>query len=534
MRTQALWRTDSEALPSEMVSLSERLSHMLIVRIALVAVTLCSGFFGVGMEGGGAAALLTISGGYVLLSLIVEGVRRAGGGRGLVVIGIVLLVDGVYLGWVTYSSGGAHSPLRFLLYAHLIAVTLLASYRTGLKIALWHSLLVFVAFYAQLAGFLPPVEVAKGSTEFAATPFHRLSVYNLMAFWFVAVGTATFSAFNERTLRRRGFDLEALALMAAEMDKVSDTTGAAECLVNIAADTFSFESAAVLVMVDGRLTVVAERGCGPSPKSDLLSDRAIVELERNRKTFMLKDVDPMANAALMSLFPRGKRIVLVPLVIENEWVGAVVAEASSKRRHRVDSSVLRVVEQFATQAAVALSNVWLLEQVQKLADTDSLTGIANRLVFDRTLSAELKRADRNGESVGLIMVDIDHFKTLNDRYGHQTGDETLRILAAALGAESRDFDLVARYGGEEFAIILPATNPAAGAATGERFRRLIEQLETHVPITGSIGVASFPENAIDPDGLVRAADTALYDSKRAGRNRVTVSQERPSLQTVSG
>ena len=202
MRTGALWTTQKEALPTEMVSLSERLSLMFLVRVAIVAVALTSALFGVEVHGGGMIVLAILSAGYITLSVVSEGLRRVSGGRGLVIIGIMLLVDGVCLAWITYATGGAHSPLRFLLYSHLIAVTLLASFRTGLKIALWHSLLVFVFFYSQLAGFITPVEVTEGTTAIAQSPFHRTSVLNLMAFWFIAIATAGFSALNEKNLRR--------------------------------------------------------------------------------------------------------------------------------------------------------------------------------------------------------------------------------------------------------------------------------------------------------------------------------------------
>jgi two-component system, cell cycle response regulator len=534
MRTEALWKAKGNALPSEMVSLSERLSLMLMVRTAIVAVTLTSGLFGVPLESGGMKTLVALSGVYLAISLAAEGARRVGGGRGLVVVSALLLVDGLYLAWVTYTTGGAHSPLRFLLYGHLIAVTLLASYRTGLKIALWDSLLVFVSFYAQLAGFLPPVEVSKGTTEFAQSPFHRIVIYNLIGFWLVAVGTAIFSGFNERTLRKRGLDLEALATMAAEMDKVSDTKHAAQCLVQVASDTFKFERIAVMVMRDGRLSVAAEEGCGPLPESNLMGDQALDQLKATRRTVLLTAVDSRTDPSLGSMFPGAKRLVIVPLLVEGALVGALMAESSKKRRYRLEASTLTVVEQFATQAALAFSNVWLLEKVQKLADTDSLTGIYNRMVFDRTLRAEIKRADRNGESMSLLMLDIDHFKSLNDRFGHQTGDEVLRTLAGALGEESRDFDTVTRYGGEEFAVLLPNTDRAAGAIAGERFRKLVESLEGPVPITASVGVATFPGNAQSADGLLSAADDALYESKRTGRNRVVVSDKVPIREKAAG
>lgn len=523
MRTQALWKADKTALPSEMVSLSERLSLMLIVRVAMVIVAAISGSFGVKMEAGAASILLAVSGVYLAVSLFSEGLRRIGGGRGLVVIGLMLLVDGVYLGWVTYATGGAHSPLRILLFAHLVTVTLLASFRTGLKIALWHSLLVVVTFYAQLAGFLVPVEVEPGIADIQHSPFHRMSVYNLIAFWVVAVATAAYSAHNERNLRRRGFDLEALATMAAEMDEVTDSVGAAKRLVKVAADTFSFKRAAVLVLVNGRLAVAADRRCGKGPRTNPAEDASVRESRETLRALVLRSIDPNRDAALAALFPDGRRVLLVPLVVEGKWVGVLVAESSGKHRYRVDENVLVVVEQFASQAALALSNVWLLEQVQNLAQTDSLTKVANRMRFDEVLAAEINRSSRNGEPFGLLMLDIDHFKALNDSLGHQAGDDVLRRLAQTLQEECRDFDTVARYGGEEFAMILPTADPDSATRTAERLRKAVERLDTPIPLTVSIGVAAFPYNAKDADGLVRAADLALYESKFGGRNRVTTS-----------
>ena len=533
MRTQALWRTQKEALPSEMVSLSERLSLMLIVQASIAVVALCSGLFGVEIYGGGIRQLVLLCAGYMILSLISEGLRRISGGRGLVVIGLMLLIDGVCLAWITYATGGAHSPLRFLLYGHLIAVTLLASFRTGLKIALWHSLLVFVAFYAQLSGLLIPVEVERGTTDIAQSPFHQMSVHNLMAFWLIAIATAAFSALNERSLRRRGFDLEALAKMAVQMDEVTTARGAAHCLVDVAAETFSFERAAVVVKNDGKLNVVAQRGCGAVTQLDIGKDAALEE----SKTFgslILNVIDGVKNPSLASLFPDGKRVVLVPLIVDGEWVGALVAESSPKRQLRVDADMIGVIEQFAGHAALAFKNSWLMEEVQRLAETDGLTGVANRMTFDRTLEAEIKRAARSGESVGLLMIDVDHFKTYNDRFGHQAGDDILQTLAAGLVKVSRDFDTVARYGGEEFALILPASDPEPSAIAGERLREMIAALDLPERITASVGVATFPANAATPDGLVKAADEALYESKHSGRNKVTLSSEVVSTRRIAG
>jgi diguanylate cyclase (GGDEF)-like protein len=164
-----------------------------------------------------------------------------------------------------------------------------------------------------------------------------------------------------------------------------------------------------------------------------------------------------------------------------------------------------------------------MESVQRLAATDGLTRIANRRAFEATLERELARATRTAEHVSLVMVDIDHFKDLNDSLGHQAGDEVLRNAAAALACACREFDTAARYGGEEFAVILPGCDPEQALEAAERLRRAVGEAPMPVRLTASAGVATFPAHAGDAESLVRAADEALYASKRAGRNQTTVS-----------
>ena len=161
-----------------------------------------------------------------------------------------------------------------------------------------------------------------------------------------------------------------------------------------------------------------------------------------------------------------------------------------------------------------------------MAATDGLTAIANRRTFESTLEREIARAQRHAEPVSLVMVDIDHFKALNDSHGHQAGDDVLRNVAAALACECREFDLAARYGGEEFAIVLPGCTAEESLVIAERFRRVVSAAPTVVPITASAGVATYPDHAKDADELVRVADEALYESKRAGRDRVTAAKPR--------
>lgn len=171
-----------------------------------------------------------------------------------------------------------------------------------------------------------------------------------------------------------------------------------------------------------------------------------------------------------------------------------------------------------------------LSELQRLATTDPTTGVFTRRYFEERLEAECQAAERYNRALSLLMVDIDHFKRVNDRYGHQMGDHVLREIANILHASVRGTDTVARYGGEEFTIILIETQKEGedGAiAAAERIRHSIASdpivtigRNSPVTVTVSIGVANYPADAVYPKALVEAADQALYYAKRSGRNQV--------------
>ena len=182
----------------------------------------------------------------------------------------------------------------------------------------------------------------------------------------------------------------------------------------------------------------------------------------------------------------------------------------------------------AAQALIALENAHLHGLVQRQAVTDELTGLANRRRFLTQLETELARSRRSGSPLGLVLADLDDFKQVNDRYGHEAGDRTLRAFAEILRDAVRDIDLPVRLGGEEFAILLPDTNLDGGANLAERIRSTlagtkIESGSDHIRVTASFGVSCFPAAAA-ADELLVDADRRLYDAKRRGKNRVEVSQ----------
>jgi len=165
--------------------------------------------------------------------------------------------------------------------------------------------------------------------------------------------------------------------------------------------------------------------------------------------------------------------------------------------------------------------------LREIARTDSLTGLSNRRHLDETLGKEFERAHRYGQPLGLLLLDIDQFKSLNDTYGHSRGDQVLRALGRLLKEHFRDVDHPCRFGGEEFAVVLPGTGLAAAMETAERLRRRIESSNfSGLPITMSIGVSALPEIKVnDAESLLVAADRALYEAKRTGRNKVCLAHE---------
>jgi len=187
------------------------------------------------------------------------------------------------------------------------------------------------------------------------------------------------------------------------------------------------------------------------------------------------------------------------------------------------------ITRVAEHAALSIANRRILLALRGQADTDARTGLTNSRAFDESVARILSlRAQRDPLSV--LMLDLDHFKEFNDRYGHPAGDEALRAFANLMTSCIRDDDLAARYGGEEFAIALPGTDAAAALEVAERIRERTEA--TIIPLapgvtgrlTVSIGISSAPADGTELLSLLRAADEALYRAKLDGRNRVVTRQ----------
>jgi two-component system cell cycle response regulator len=230
--------------------------------------------------------------------------------------------------------------------------------------------------------------------------------------------------------------------------------------------------------------------------------------------------------------PRVRSIIAVPFVLDHGSGGVLITRRSSDEPPFNEENA-EVASAVVHAAVAALQRARFIERakadnarLEALAHTDPLTRVLNRRALTDRLTSELDRAGRYDSIVSLLMVDLDHFKRLNDTYGHVAGDEALRWVAQTLQRTVRSVDLVARYGGEEFAIVLPETTTEGAFAFAERIRERIEEGRTrgngaHISLTVSIGVATFPTPGVQSvDDMISLADEALYRAKGAGRNTV--------------
>jgi diguanylate cyclase (GGDEF)-like protein len=206
------------------------------------------------------------------------------------------------------------------------------------------------------------------------------------------------------------------------------------------------------------------------------------------------------------------------------------------RKRRFTNALAARVGEVLLNAAPAIANLRHLAIAETRAATDALTGLPNRRTVDDEVKRMVARAGRTGRTLAAAMLDIDHFKRVNDTYGHDRGDELLAGVADEIASSIRGGDFVGRYGGEEFVLLLPDTDRAGAAHKAEELRQSIAELSLPGPgtsVTISVGVAIMPDDAIDSEQLIRAADRALYLAKSLGRNRVQLANSEQKHQEPS-
>ena len=433
------------------------------------------------LTGDAPESLVPLAIAFVGLTGLLELVRWRARMRALHLVAAMLLLDAVFLALATTLTGGPRSPLLFLMFLDVLAVTLLASYRSGLKIAIWCALLLFLGQAAIRAGIITSTEPA-GDRDVAL---------GAAAFLAVAFAAAAFSAVNERALRASRGQLSALVDLDVSLARAASSHEVGQAIAAYARDHLGFRRVAVIASTgEGWVGVTAaadgeELVAGPCPPP-VGTDLAPTE----ESWRLVKVLEP--GSSLDTALPEAHGVAVVPLDVDGAHLGVVAAEWTGDDRTRIPALTVRSLAQAAGRAALSLRHLTLLAEVEALATTDPLTGIANRRVFDDELDRELHRSRRLGEPVTVMLVDADHFKRINDEHGHVAGDEALRAIADALRSKTKAFDVVARVGGDEFAVVLPTCPAQAGESVAGRLCAAVADAAHEPDVTVSVGVGDVP------------------------------------------
>jgi len=435
-----------------------------------------------------------------------------------------LLGDAVLLGFGWWATGALGSPLSYVVILHGIGVTMLASFRTGVKLAVWHSVITLLLLEAAESG------------KYFDTPAVKINWLQLWfyvgALWTAVLGIASFAAHNERELRRRRYDSEALQIFGGQIVAQPEPAVVAGALAAFAHGELNAVRTAVVALVrEGAeenkfrtLAVVVEDDLLPRAQypGEITGIASVVDAAMALGRPILRSrLDPVKDAWLSAAMPDARGLVVVPFLLEQAR-GALIVQmgTAAKRINRVERRVVNTAEQATSHAAGALQMAVLNHRLRAQSETDGLTQVSNRRRFDDFLASEISRSAETGLDMALLLVDIDHFKRLNDTYGHQVGDEVLRDVAQAIRLQCPEPHLVARYGGEEFAVVLVDTDPVASLAAAERVRLAIAASGGNISVTASLGVAAYPGHGLTPAEVISAADAALYRAKERGRNQV--------------
>lgn len=299
-------------------------------------------------------------------------------------------------------------------------------------------------------------------------------------------------------------------------------------LVQVTCQAFTYEQGAILLVDDrsGDLVVEAIYGYAPGTRGYRIpAGKGITgAVQRTGKPEIVADV--RRDGRYIGVTERVVSEIAVPLISEGRVIG--VFNLESTKRGAFGQRDLHILTALAGYATIAIENARLYEKTKRLAITDGLTELYNHRYLHEALERALERCRRDGQPLAAIMLEIDSFKRYNDTYGHQRGDEVLRIVADVLRKGSRPTDIVARYGGDEFMIVLPNTSKETASEIAERLRRAVEaypfllggQLAPNVTL--SVGVAASPDDGETVDGIVDAVDRAQYTAKRSGGNKVYV------------
>jgi len=448
--------------------------------------------------------------GNLLVTILLSRGYKPGPQFGLATMVVDILAGAALI----YFSNGLTSPYILALFLAIIA----SAVRFGLAFSLVCALVVSF-IYLFVGGTAPTLQDVTSHPQLGLE-----SLGNVFLFLVVALVTGLIGdeLIRERRLAiSRAAQAEALQQMSSALAYSLDVNDLFEVVLQQAVRITSAETGALVLNNGGRLQLAAYHGRGGrSDKAAMAKGDALIEkVLTSGDAIHIKD-ERHPDARLLGMQPPFS-VIVVPISVQNR-VAAVLRLSHYNKSQAFTDQQFFLVNALAGSASGALANSLRYERKTREAITDGLTGLLNHREFRHRLDLEFSRFRRRGTPFSVMLIDVDHFKSVNDTMGHRHGDEILKAAGDLVRKTTRDHDLVARYGGDEIAVILPDTDQDQARSAAERMIAAVRRAKIPATpardLTFSIGVGSAPGDAIGPDELVMAADQALYFAKRSGRD----------------
>jgi signal transduction histidine kinase len=382
----------------ELLPLRERAALLEVVRAVFAFLIIGAAVFVPGTAGMHRLAIILVSLAYLAVSAAPQALARMGRHRVLGLLQASLLVDGLFLAWVMLQTGGTESPFRILVCVHIVAVTLAASYRTGLKIAFWHTLLYLLLLEAARGGILPVSGRQITDGVVGGSVAGIVIVFRVCGIWLIAFATAAFSAQNERDLRSQKIDLQHLSDWVADVDRLTSTEEIAGTLLDKLQLVFGFPRGVLLASPQDDLELL---GCLGVDRPETLEPGLDAVMERawsTREVVAVAALDPDEDPRLRSLLPEARNVLVMPMFADRGYrVGIVALE--HPQSDQIQTWMVGMIQQFTTHAAMALHSAWLMETIQ--AQLSEIKRLKDR-VMAQNLGLEAQVAEQTRELQSMV------------------------------------------------------------------------------------------------------------------------------------